>query len=194
MPRCRLLRGTAGDEVFVVHDDRREPAQDVGRRGDHPGPERLGMTVERHGVVGQALGQELERQRLLDLISRLDGRQGRLGGEMGRVAGDARRGFVVQVGDAIERVPLARGVGVPAIAGQKLKVHRGADRPPGGRGDRRSRRRDRPLRASGTAARRTAWSEVDTRAGRRRPRRSRFPASDTRVVNLLAPIRGGRSR
>jgi hypothetical protein len=59
-----------------------------------------------------------------------------LGGEMSRVAGDARRRLVVKVGDAIERVPFARSVGMPAISGQELEIHRGPDRPPGGGGDR----------------------------------------------------------
>ena len=88
---------------------------------------------------------------------------------MSGVAGNARRGFVVRVGNAIERVSLARGVGVPAIAGQELKIHRRLDRPPRGRGDALDRR-DRPRRASGTAARQTAWCGVDTRADKRRPR------------------------
>ncbi len=41
----------------------------------------------------------------------------------------------MRVGDAIGRVPLAGGVGVPAIARQELEVHRGADRPRCGGGD-----------------------------------------------------------
>ena len=38
----QIVRGLPGDEVFVIHHDRREPAQDVRRRRDHPGPEGLG--------------------------------------------------------------------------------------------------------------------------------------------------------
>ena len=94
------------------------------------------MTMERDGVVGQTFGQKLKRPGLLDLVSRLHGRQSRLGGEMGGMAGDARGSLVVHVGDAIERVALPRGIGMPAISCQELKVHRGSHRPPRGVGER----------------------------------------------------------
>ena len=128
----RLFRGAAVDAVLEVHHDRREPSQDVRRGGDHPGPDGLWITVKRHGIIGQPLGEEPERKRLFHLVSRPDGGHGRLGREVRGVAAQAGRGLVMGVGDAVGRVPLARGVGVPAIAGQELEVHRRAHGPRGG--------------------------------------------------------------
>ena len=106
------------EEVFLVHEDRREPAEHIRRRRDHPGPDGLVMAVEGDGVVGQALEEEPGGERLFELVAVADRGQCRLGGEVGRVAADAGRDLVVDVGHAVHRLPLARGVGVPAIAGE----------------------------------------------------------------------------
>ncbi len=123
------------EQVFLVHEDCREPAQHVRRRGDHPGPDGAVMAVERDGVIRQSLEEKPGGKRLFELVAVADGRERRLGREVGWVAADAGRDLVVDVGHAVGRLPLARGVGVPAIARQELEVHRRADGLAGGGGD-----------------------------------------------------------